>query len=253
MLTQNKFAPLFPMKDKNRVKASPLPQNFTIGTRELAAALDEPIVYISQYAQAVHSVTAGYLLSFLTTDTELGEWMAMSSIKVQDSIGLSKHTFIGAKDVLLKLNVLEHKRTPDQSLYRINDEVLSELMTKFSSLQTDDLICPPLRVNRLHARALTQKKLSIKSVLYLSALQERSEEKPFAERTSHSNWFEAANSFLEWRTVLSKHEQLEACRQLIKEGVIESRRQGFPAVREFRISYERLAVLTAHFLQRSQQ
>ena len=251
MLIQENAPPL-PFKGDTK-KKSPLPDGFSL-EQGLAAIYDEPIVYIRQYAQAIQSVSAGYLLSYLTTDTKCGEWLPMSCHKIQEAIGLTKSRFTSSRSILLEKNVLENMRTvhPTQSLYRINDAALSELMIKHSSLQADDLGMPPLTIKRLHARTLSWLKLPLNSILYLAVADEMAEKKDFSERTATSNWMQISNKFLEQRTVLSKHEQLEAFKQLEKAGIIESRRVGFPASRELRISYERLAILTAQFLHRHQ-
>ena len=234
-----------------RTELRTLPEGFEIGDRELAAVFDEPIIYISQYAQAVRSVTAGYLLSYLADVTRSGQWWAMSALTVQEAIGISKNQFLDARELLMDRKVLLNQRVgnnPVQSLYQLNDDVLDELMTKYAATQTADMVCPPLNIARLHARTLAWRRLTVKSTLLLAALQERAQFAPPAETTAESNWFDASQQFIELRTALKRAEQDTARQRLQREKFIEMRRYGFPAVSQYRISYARLGVLTAHYL-----
>ena len=140
-------------------------------TAYLAALWDEPVVYVTQFAQALNSVTAGYFLSCYVGLYDHDEWAALNEGIVHKQTGLGRGRWYAVRDTLLAAGVLENRRDTGVSLYRLNGERLEGMVRGKASLLLADIASPPISLNRLHLRTLLHFGLSFKAALYLAVVQ----------------------------------------------------------------------------------
>ena len=81
-------------------------------TAYLAALWDEPVVYVTQFAQALNSVTAGYFLSCYVSLYGYDEWAALNEDIVHKQTGLGRGRWYAVRDTLLTAGVLETSAIP---------------------------------------------------------------------------------------------------------------------------------------------
>ena len=218
-------------------------------TAYLAALWDEPVVYVTQFAQALNSVTAGYFLSCYVSLYGHDEWAALNEDIVHKQTGLRRGRWYAVRDTLLTAGVLENRRDTGVSLYRLNGERLEGMVRGKASLLLADIASPPISLNRLHLRTLLHFGLSFKAALYLAVVQSETPHRSLNGRETWSDWVLLPEKNVSERSFLSKAEQRRAGEALCGIGVLEYGYGGFPRMRRCRYSLNRLAVLTTAYMQ----
>ena len=218
-------------------------------TAYLAALWDEPVVYVTQFAQALNSVTAGYFLSCYVGLYDHDEWAALNEGIVHKQTGLGRGRWYAVRDTLLAAGVLENRRDTGVSLYRLNGERLEGMVRGKASLLLADIASPPISLNRLHLRTLLHFGLSFKAALYLAVVQSETPHRSLNGREAWSDWVLLPEQNVRERSFLSKAEQRRAGEALCGIGVLEYGYGGFPRMRRCRYSLNRLAVLTTAYMQ----
>lgn len=218
-------------------------------TAYLAALWDEPVVYVTQFAQALNSVTAGYFLSCYVSLYGHDEWAALNEDIVHKQTGLRRGRWYAVRDTLLTAGVLENRRDTGVSLYRLNGERLEGMVRGKASLLLADIASPPISLNRLHLRTLLHFGLSFKAALYLAVVQSETPHRSLNGRETWSDWVLMPEQNVRERSFLSKAEQRRAGEALCGIGVLEYGYGGFPRMRRCRYSLNRLAVLTTAYMQ----
>lgn len=218
-------------------------------TAYLAALWDEPVVYVTQFAQALNSVTAGYFLSCYVGLYDHDEWAALNEGIVHKQTGLGRGRWYAVRDTLLTAGVLENRRDTGVSLYRLNRECLEKMVRNNAALRLSDIASPPVSLNRLHLRTLLHFGLSFKAALYLAVVQSETPHRSLSGRETWSDWVLLPEKNVSERSFLSKAEQLRAGEALCGIGVLEYGYGGFPRMRRCRYSLNRLAVLTTAYMQ----
>ena len=215
----------------------------------LAALWDEPVVYVTQFAQALNSVTAGYFLSCYVSLYGHDEWAALNEDIVHKQTGLRRGRWYAVRDTLLTAGVLENRRDTGVSLYRLNGERLEGMVRGKASLLLADIASPPISLNRLHLRTLLHFGLSFKAALYLAVVQSETPHRSLNGRETWSDWVLLPEKNVSERSFLSKAEQRRAGEALCGIGVLEYGYGGFPRMRRCRYSLNRLAALTTAYMQ----
>lgn len=215
----------------------------------LAALWDEPVVYVTQFAQALNSVTAGYFLSCYVSLYGYDEWAALNEDIVHKQTGLGRGRWYAVRDTLLTAGVLENQRDTGVSLYRLNGECLEKMVRNNAALRLSDIASPPVSLNRLHLRTLLHFGLSFKAALYLAVVQSETPHRSLSGRETWSDWVLLPEKNVSERSFLSKAEQRRAGEALCGIGVLEYGYGGFPRMRRCRYSLNRLAVLTTAYMQ----
>ena len=218
-------------------------------TAYLAALWDEPVVYVTQFAQALNSVTAGYFLSCYVSLYGHDEWAALNEDIVHKQTGLGRGRWYAVRDTLLTAGVLENQRDTGVSLYRINGECLEKMVRNNAALRLSDIASPPVSLNRLHLRTLLHFGLSFKAALYLAVVQSETPHRSLSGRETWSDWVLLPEKNVSERSFLSKAEQRRAGEALCGIGVLEYGYGGFPRMRRCRYSLNRLAALTTAYMQ----
>lgn len=218
-------------------------------TAYLAALWDEPVVYVTQFAQALNSVTAGYFLSCYVGLYDHDEWAALNEGIVHKQTGLGRGRWYAVRDTLLTAGVLENRRDTGVSLYRLNGECLEKMVRNNAALRLSDIASPPVSLNRLHLRTLLHFGLSFKAALYLAVVQSETPHRSLSGRETWSDWVLLPEKNVSERSFLSKAEQRRAGEALCGIGVLEYGYGGFPRMRRCRYSLNRLAVLTTAYMQ----
>ncbi|WP_424035007.1 hypothetical protein [Neisseria bacilliformis] len=218
-------------------------------TAYLAALWDEPVVYVTQFAQALNSVTAGYFLSCYVGLYDHDEWAALNEGIVHKQTGLGRGRWYAVRDTLLAAGVLENRRDTGVSLYRLNGERLEGMVRGKASLLLADIASPPISLNRLHLRTLLHFGLSFKAALYLAVVQSETPHRSLNGREAWSDWVLLPEQNVRERSFLSKAEQRRAGEALCGIGVLEYGYGGFPRMRRCRYSLNRLAALTTAYMQ----
>lgn len=218
-------------------------------TAYLAALWDEPVVYVTQFAQALNSVTAGYFLSCYVSLYGHDEWAALNEDIVHKQTGLRRGRWYAVRDTLLTAGVLENRRDTGVSLYRLNGECLEGMVRGKASLLLADIASPPISLNRLHLRTLLHFGLSFKAALYLAVVQSETPHRSLNGRETWSDWVLLPEKNVSERSFLSKAEQRRAGEALCGIGVLEYGYGGFPRMRRCRYSLNRLAALTTAYMQ----
>ncbi|MEZ7694200.1 hypothetical protein [Neisseria sp. 27098_8_139] len=218
-------------------------------TAYLAALWDEPVVYVTQFAQALNSVTAGYFLSCYVSLYGHDEWAALNEDIVHKQTGLGRGRWYAVRDTLLTAGVLENRRDTGVSLYRLNGECLEKMVRNNAALRLSDIASPPVSLNRLHLRTLLHFGLSFKAALYLAVVQSETPHRSLSGRETWSDWVLLPEKNVSERSFLSKAEQRRAGEALCGIGVLEYGYGGFPRMRRCRYSLNRLAVLTTAYMQ----
>ena len=218
-------------------------------TAYLAALWDEPVVYVTQFAQALNSVTAGYFLSCYVSLYGHDEWAALNEDIVHKQTGLGRGRWYAVRDTLLTAGVLENRRDTGVSLYRLNGECLDKMVRNNAALRLSDIASPPVSLNRLHLRTLLHFGLSFKAALYLAVVQSETPHRSLSGRETWSDWVLLPEKNVSERSFLSKAEQRRAGEALCGIGVLEYGYGGFPRMRRCRYSLNRLAVLTTAYMQ----
>lgn len=218
-------------------------------TAYLAALWDEPVVYVTQFAQALNSVTAGYFLSCYVGLYDHDEWAALNEGIVHKQTGLGRSRWYAVRDTLLTAGVLENRRDTGVSLYRLNGECLEKMVRNNAALRLSDIASPPVSLNRLHLRTLLHFGLSFKAALYLAVVQSETPHRSLSGRETWSDWVLLPEKNVSERSFLSKAEQRRAGEALCGIGVLEYGYGGFPRMRRCRYSLNRLAVLTTAYMQ----
>lgn len=218
-------------------------------TAYLAALWDEPVVYVTQFAQALNSVTAGYFLSCYVSLYGHDEWAALNEDIVHKQTGLRRGRWYAVRDTLLAAGVLENRRDTGVSLYRLNGERLEGMVRGKASLLLADIASPPISLNRLHLRTLLHFGLSFKAALYLAVVQSETPHRSLNGRETWSDWVLLPEKNVSDRSFLSKAEQRRAGEALCGIGVLEYGYGGFPRMRRCRYSLNRLAALTTAYMQ----
>lgn len=218
-------------------------------TAYLAALWDEPVVYVTQFAQALNSVTAGYFLSCYVSLYGHDEWAALNEDIVHKQTGLRRGRWYAVRDTLLTAGVLENRRDTGVSLYRLNGERLEGMVRGKASLLLADIASPPISLNRLHLRTLLHFGLSFKAALYLAVVQSETPHRSLNGRETWSDWVLLPEKNVSERSFLSKAEQRRAGEALCGIGVLEYGYGGFPRMRRCRYSLNRLAALTTAYMQ----
>ena len=218
-------------------------------TAYLAALWDEPVVYVTQFAQALNSVTAGYFLSCYVSLYGHDEWAALNEDIVHKQTGLGRGRWYAVRDTLLTAGVLENRRDTGVSLYRLNGECLEKMVRNNAALRLSDIASPPVSLNRLHLRTLLHFGLSFKAALYLAVVQSETPHRSLNGREAWSDWVLLPEQNVRERSFLSKAEQRRAGEALCGIGVLEYGYGGFPRMRRCRYSLNRLAVLTTAYMQ----
>ena len=218
----------------------------------LAALWDEPMVYITQFAQALDSVPAAYFLSHYIDRLHAHEWTPLNNDIVGKETGLSVKRWRHVREILMDAGVLLNRRELSASLYQIDEAKLESLLRANSSLNLLDTAAPPLSVNRLYLRSLMALGLSFQACLLLALVQAHSPHTPFEQRTAHSDWITLPEAVVMQHTHLRAHEQRRAIQALQDCGVLEHRFYGFPRRRQCRYSLQRLAELTTDYMQQIQ-
>ena len=218
-------------------------------TAYLAALWDEPVVYVTQFAQALNSVTAGYFLSCYVGLYDHDEWAALNEGIVHKQTGLGRGRWYAVRDTLLTAGVLENQRDTGVSLYRLNGECLEKMVRNNAALRLSDIASPPVSLNRLHLRTLLHFGLSFKAALYLAVVQSGTPHRSLSGRETWSDWVLLPEKNVSERSFLSKAEQRRAGEALCGIGVLEYGYGGFPRMRRCRYSLNRLAVLTTAYMQ----
>ena len=218
-------------------------------TAYLAALWDEPVVYVTQFAQALNSVTAGYFLSCYVGLYDHDEWAALNEGIVHKQTGLGRGRWYAVRDTLLTAGVLENRRDTGVSLYRLNGECLEKMVRNNAALRLSDIASPPVSLNRLHLRTLLHFGLSFKAALYLAVVQSETPHRSLSGRETWSDWVLLPEKNVSARSFLSKAEQRRAGEALCGIGVLEYGYGGFPRMRRCRYSLNRLAVLTTAYMQ----
>ena len=218
-------------------------------TAYLAALWDEPVVYVTQFAQALNSVTAGYFLSCYVGLYDHDEWAALNEGIVHKQTGLGRGRWYAVRDTLLTAGVLENQRDTGVSLYRLNGECLEKMVRNNAALRLSDIASPPVSLNRLHLRTLLHFGLSFKAALYLAVVQSETPHRSLSGRETWSDWVLLPEKNVSERSFLSKAEQRRAGEALCGIGVLEYGYGGFPRMRRCRYSLNRLAVLTTAYMQ----
>ena len=218
-------------------------------TAYLAALWDEPVVYVTQFAQALNSVTAGYFLSCYVGLYDHDEWAALNEGIVHKQTGLGRGRWYAVRDTLLTAGVLENRRDTGVSLYRLNGECLEKMVRNNAALRLSDIASPPVSLNRLHLRTLLHFGLSFKAALYLAVVQSGTPHRSLSGRETWSDWVLLPEKNVSERSFLSKAEQRRAGEALCGIGVLEYGYGGFPRMRRCRYSLNRLAVLTTAYMQ----
>ena len=218
-------------------------------TAYLAALWDEPVVYVTQFAQALNSVTAGYFLSCYVSLYGHDEWAALNEDIVHKQTGLGRGRWYAVRDTLLTAGVLENRRDTGVSLYRLNGECLEKMVRNNAALRLSDIASPPVSLNRLNLRTLLHVGLSFKAALYLAVVQSETPHRSLSGRETWSDWVLLPEKNVSERSFLSKAEQRRAGEALCGIGVLEYGYGGFPRMRRCRYSLNRLAVLTTAYMQ----
>ena len=218
-------------------------------TAYLAALWDEPVVYVTQFAQALNSVTAGYFLSCYVSLYGHDEWVALNEDIIHKQTGLGRGRWYAVRDTLLTAGVLENQRDTGVSLYRLNGECLEKMVRNNAALRLSDIASPPVSLNRLHLRTLLHFGLSFKAALYLAVVQSETPHRSLSGRETWSDWVLLPEKNVSERSFLSKAEQRRAGEALCGIGVLEYGYGGFPRMRRCRYSLNRLAVLTTAYMQ----
>ena len=218
-------------------------------TAYLAALWDEPVVYVTQFAQALNSVTAGYFLSCYVGLYDHDEWAALNEGIVHKQTGLGRGRWYAVRDTLLTAGVLENRRDTGVSLYRLNGECLEKMVRNNAALRLSDIASPPVSLNRLHLRTLLHFGLSFKAALYLAVVQSETPHRSLSGRETWSDWVLLPEKNVSERSFLSKAEQRRAGEALCGIGVLEYGYGGFPRMRRCRYSLNRLAALTTAYMQ----
>ena len=218
-------------------------------TAYLAALWDDPVVYVTQFAQALNSVTAGYFLSCYVGLYDHDEWAALNEGIVHKQTGLGRGRWYAVRDTLLTAGVLENRRDTGVSLYRLNGECLEKMVRNNAALRLSDIASPPVSLNRLHLRTLLHFGLSFKAALYLAVVQSETPHRSLSGRETWSDWVLLPEKNVSERSFLSKAEQRRAGEALCGIGVLEYGYGGFPRMRRCRYSLNRLAVLTTAYMQ----
>ena len=218
-------------------------------TAYLAALWDEPVVYVTQFAQALNSVTAGYFLSCYVSLYGHDEWAALNEDIVHKQTGLGRGRWYAVRDTLLTAGVLENQRDTGVSLYRLNGECLEKMVRNNAALRLSDIASPPVSLNRLHLRTLLHFGLSFKAALYLAVVQSETPHRSLSGRETWSDWVLLPEKNVSERSFLSKAEQRRAGEALCGIGVLEYGYGGFPRMRRCRYSLNRLAALTTAYMQ----
>lgn len=218
-------------------------------TAYLAALWDEPVVYVTQFAQALGSVTAGYFLSCYVGLYDHDEWAALNENIVHKQTGLGRGRWYAVRDTLLAAGVLENRRDTGVSLYRLDGARLEEMVRDKASLLLADIVSPPVSLNRLHLRTLLHFGLSFKAALYLAVIQSETPHRSLNDRKAWSDWVLLPEKNVSERSYLSKAEQRRAGEALCGIGVLEYGYGGFPRMRRCRYSLNRLAELTTGYMQ----
>lgn len=218
-------------------------------TAYLAALWDEPVVYVTQFAQALNSVTAGYFLSCYVGLYDHDEWAALNEGIVHKQTGLGRGRWYAVRDTLLAAGVLENRRDTGVLLYRLNGERLEGMVRGKASLLLADIASPPISLNRLHLRTLLHFGLSFKAALYLAVVQSETPHRSLNGRETWSDWVLLPEKNVSERSFLSKAEQRRAGEALCGIGVLEYGYGGFPRMRRCRYSLNRLAALTTAYMQ----
>lgn len=218
-------------------------------TAYLAALWDEPVVYVTQFAQALNSVTAGYFLSCYVSLYGHDEWAALNEDIVHKQTGLRRGRWYAVRDTLLTAGVLENQRDTGVSLYRLNGECLEKMVRNNAALRLSDIASPPVSLNRLHLRTLLHFGLSFKAALYLAVVQSETPHRSLNGRETWSDWVLLPEKNVSERSFLSKAEQRRAGEALCGIGVLGYGYGGFPRMRRCRYSLNRLAALTTAYMQ----
>lgn len=218
-------------------------------TAYLAALWDEPVVYVTQFAQALNSVTAGYFLSCYVSLYGHDEWVALNEDIIHKQTGLGRGRWYAVRDTLLAAGVLENRRDTGVLLYRLNGERLEGMVRGKASLLLADIASPPISLNRLHLRTLLHFGLSFKAALYLAVVQSETPHRSLNGRETWSDWVLLPEKNVSERSFLSKAEQRRAGEALCGIGVLEYGYGGFPRMRRCRYSLNRLAALTTAYMQ----
>lgn len=174
----------------------------------------------------------------------------MNNEIVWKEAGLTEKQWRNVRHNLIAKGLLLNRRTvfPTGSLFTLNDQMLEDMVREHADTRLTAITAPPISVNKLHLQTLSALGCSIKSVLYLSFLQNETEYQPIDQRGDWSPWTHMSEQYVEEACVLSRREQESAIRELTDLGVIECRIEGKPATRSGRYSLKRLGELTAGFL-----
>ncbi len=224
--------------------------NACIDEMAFIALMDEPLTYVREYSLATGNINAGFLLSYLVSITEPEQWIKLNSDLIRQEIGLTGNEYRLARSTLLGLDILKNIRltTPKPgSYYLINEKRVDELMVALAKPTVLDLAAVPLSINRLQHKAIISKRGSVKAGIFLAAIQELVIDEPFNERGNFSKWVEITNDHIMKRIALSRDEFPTTQKYLLQKGIIELNTKGFPKKNRYRVSYQKLAQLTASY------
>lgn len=215
-----------------------------------AALWDEPLSYVRQYTQALGSVIEGYFVSYFSQKCMPDEWLPLNSHIVWQEAGLTDKQWRSVRNKLIEKGLLLNRRTvfPTGSLFTLNDQMLENMVRERADTGISAIAVPPVSINKLHLQTLSALDCSIKSVLYLSFLQNETEYQAIEERGDWSLWTCVAEQYVHEHCCLSRREQESAIRELSNLGLIECRLEGTPATRYARYSLKRLGELSTAFL-----
>ena len=229
----------------------------TLNAHAFMALMDEPVTYVKEFSLITKNINAGFLLSYLVKETEPDEWFKLDSDRIRSEIGMTANELRLARKKLSELDILQNKRIikpQPQSFYFINDRSVDNLVKQYHGLLSPlNLASIPLSINRLQLQTLAGKRGSIKSALTLAAIQDLICDEPFYERKEYSRWIAVTDEHLIQRTALTRHELTSSIKFLLDNNIIDFKKEGFPAIKRYRVSYQKLGLLTALYWKQKTQ
>lgn len=216
----------------------------------LAALWDEPLTYVRQFVEALDSVADGYFLSYFAQKCMPEEWLPLNNEIVWQEAGLTPKQWRRIRLSLIEKGLLLNRRTvsPTGSLFTLNDLLLEKMIKERADKGLISMTASPVSINKLHLQTLAALGCSIKLIIYLSFLQNKTEYQELSQRGDWSLWTEMPEQTVSDGSYLSRREQETAIKQLTDFGVLESRITGLPAMRSCRYSLKRLGDLTLGFM-----
>lgn len=214
----------------------------------LASLWDEPITYVKQFAEALNSVQLGYFMSYFSQKCQPNQWIALNDQIIQYETALTPKQWRKIRQDLMARDLLLNKRTKNESLFTLNDELLEHLIKQHSDLSIESLISPVISINTLQLKALCSIGVDIKAIILLATAQYLTPYQELSKRQDWSEWIVFPANLINKISFLSVKEQSTAIKTLKEHGIIECVVKNMPATRYCRFSLAKLGELTAQYL-----